>query len=350
VTPDVLRRLLEATGPSGYEQEVAAVFREACAEFAEVTHDTVGSTVARVAGTAGGPTLAVVGHADEIGLIVHHIDDQGYLWFRPVGGWDPQILPGQRVRVSTRNGPILGLVGRKPIHLLKDEARKEVVQIEDLHIDVGARDGDDARSRVALGDVAVIDADPVELDGGRLMSRALDNRVGCFVAYEVARRLAAAGGAPGDVCAMAVAQEEINLGGSIPAAYALDPGLAIVVDGTWSTDQPGIDEKKTGRFRLGDGAVIYRGSSLHPALFELLRDTAEAEGIPYAIEVTSRSTSTDADAFVLARAGIPTAVVAVPMRYLHSPAEMIDLSDLDAAVRLIVAFAGRLSSDLDLRR
>src|ERR687891_1991604 len=160
--PDVLRRLLTAPGPSGYEQAAAAVFRDAAAAFAEVTHDTVGSTVARVKGTAGGPLLAVVGHIDEIGLIVHHIDDDGFLWFGGVGGWDPVILVGQRVQIATRNGMVPGVVGKRPIHLLKDEERKKAPELKHLHVDIGAKDGDDARGRVRVGDVAVIAGEPVE--------------------------------------------------------------------------------------------------------------------------------------------------------------------------------------------
>src|SRR3954470_3130768 len=142
--PDVLRRLLTAPGPSGYEQRAAAVFREAASAFAEVTYDSVGSTVARVKGTAGGPMLAVIGHIDEIGLIVHHIDDDGYLWFTGVGGWDPIILVGQRVQVATEAGAIPGVVGKKPIHLLKEEDRKQAPKLENLHVDIGAKDGDEA--------------------------------------------------------------------------------------------------------------------------------------------------------------------------------------------------------------
>src|SRR4051812_14825721 len=138
--PEVLRKLLTAPGPSGYEHAAAAVFRDAASAFAEVTHDTVGSTVARVKGTAGGPLLAVVGHIDEIGLIVHHIDDDGFLWFTGVGGWDPIILVGQRVSIATRAGAVSGVVGKKPIHLLKDEDRKRVPQLKELHIDIGAKD------------------------------------------------------------------------------------------------------------------------------------------------------------------------------------------------------------------
>src|ERR687883_243447 len=212
--PDVLRRLLTAPGPSGYEQAAAAVFRDAAAAFAEVTYDTVGSTVARVHGTGGGPSVAVVGHIDEIGLIVHHIDDDGFLWFSGVGGWDPMILLGQRVEVATRDGAVPGVVGKRPIHLLREDDRKKVPRLEELHIDIGARDGEEARSLVRIGDVAVIAGEPVELPNDRVVSRSLDNRVGCFVALEAARLVSEAGGAPRDVVALAVAQEETTFGGA----------------------------------------------------------------------------------------------------------------------------------------
>src|ERR671938_411680 len=170
--PETLRKLLTAPGPSGYEQAPAAAFRAAASAFAEVTHDTVGSTVARVRGTDDGPLVAVIGHIDEIGLIVRHIDDDGFLWFTGVGGWDPIILVGQRVEISTRDGVVPGVVGKKPIHLMKDDDRKKVPQLKDLHIDIGAVDGDDARRRVRVGDVAVIAGDPVELGNDRVVSRS----------------------------------------------------------------------------------------------------------------------------------------------------------------------------------
>src|SRR5215211_869029 len=208
--PETLRKLLTAAGPSGYEQAPAAVFREAAGAFTEVTHDSVGSTVARVPGTGDGRSVAIVGHIDEIGLIVHHIDDDGYLWFTGVGGWDPMILVGQRVEIATRAGAIPGVVGKKPIHLLREDERKQVPELRNLHVDIGAKDGEEARRMVRIGDVAVIDAEPVEYPNGRVVSRSMDNRLGCFVAYEVARLVAEAGGAPGDVCGVAVTQEEIT--------------------------------------------------------------------------------------------------------------------------------------------
>src|ERR671919_740914 len=212
--PETLRKLLTAPGPSGYEQAPAAVFREAAAAFAEVTHDTVGSSVARVNGTGDGPFVAVVGHVDEIGLIVHHVDDDGFLWFTGVGGWDPVILVGQRVEISTRNGRVPGVVGKKPIHLLKDEERKQAPELRNLHVDIGAKDGDDARSMVRIGDVAVITGEPVELPNNRVISRSMDNRLGCFVALEAARLVAEAGGAPGDVAAGARAPGGNTVGGA----------------------------------------------------------------------------------------------------------------------------------------
>jgi putative aminopeptidase FrvX len=306
--------------------------------------------VAKVAGTGGGPSVAVVGHIDEIGLIVHHIDDKGFLWFTGVGGWDPIVLVGQRVEIATRAGVVPGVVGKKPIHLMKEDDRKKVPQLKDLHIDIGARDGDDARGLVRIGDVAVIAGEPVEYPNGRWVSRSMDNRVGCFVALEAARLVAEAGGARGDVYAVAVAQEEITFGGARTTAFSLNPDVAIAVDVTFETDQPGLDEKELGRHQFGSGPVLTRGSTLDPELYERLAAAGEAEGIPFTVTASARSTGTDADAFHIARAGIPSAVVSVPLRYMHSAVEMVQLDDVDNTARLIAAFARRLAGDLDLRR
>jgi putative aminopeptidase FrvX len=349
--PEALLKLLAAPGPSGYEQAPSAVFRDAAGAFAEVTYDTVGSTVARVPGNAGGKSVAIIGHIDEIGLIVHHIDDDGYLWFTAVGGWDPVILVGQRVEVATRGGKVLGVVGKKPIHLLKtDEERKKPPELKALHIDIGAKDGDDARSRVRVGDVAVIAGEPVEFPNGRLVSRALDNRVGTFVALEAARLVAEAGGAPGDFYAAAVAQEEITFAGARTTTFALQPDVAIVVDVTFATDAPGVEEKELGRHHFGTGPVLTRGSTLNPAVFERLHETAEAEGIPFTVAASARATGTDADAVHFSRAGVPTAAVSVPLRYMHSPVEMVQLDDIEQTARLLAAFARRLDPATDFRR
>ena len=349
--PDLLTALLTAPGPSGYETAPARIWREAAAEFgAEVSGDVVGSSVARVKGTGDGPLTIVVGHIDEIGLVVRHIDDKGYLWFGAIGGWDPQILVGQRVEVVTRNGSLPGVVGKKPIHLLKDEERKKAPELKDLHIDIGAKDGDEARSLVRIGDVAVIAGEPVELPNDRLISRSMDNRIGCYVAYEAARLVSEAGGASGDVVAVAAVQEETTFGGAATTAYALEPGVAIVVDVTFATDAPGIDEKEQGKHEMGSGPVITRGSTIHPAVFELLYETAEAHKIPVTVDASSRYTGTDADAIHLSRRGVPTGIVSVPLRYMHSPVELVQLDDVHNAARLIAAFAQRLGPGMSFDR
>jgi len=340
--PPVLRALLTSTGPSGYETAPAAAWRDAAGAVGEVTVDVMGSSWARVAGTEGGPTLAVVGHIDEIGLIVTHIDDDGYLRFAAVGGWDPQILVGQRVEIAAKDGVVPGVIGKKPIHLLRDEERKKVAELRELHIDVGAADGDEARRLVRIGDVAVIAGEPLELPNERAVSRSMDNRLGCFVAYETARLVSEAGGAPGDVVAVAAVQEETTLGGSRTTAYSLEPDLAVVVDVTHATDPPGIDVNELGKHPLGSGPVIERGSNLHPQVTDLLLETAEEEGIQYTMSASGRHTGTDADAMHVSRGGVPVGLVSIPLRYMHSPVEMVDLRDVDGAARLIAAAARRL--------
>jgi putative aminopeptidase FrvX len=349
-TPDFLRTLLTTPGPSGYETPAAKVWREAAAAFAQVSHDTVGSSVARVRGISGGPLTAVIGHIDEIGVIVTHIDDDGFLRFEGVGGWDPIVLVGQRVKLSTKDGELDGVIGKKPIHLMKADDRKNVPELKDLHIDIGAKDGDDARARVRVGDVAVIAVEPVELPNDRIVSRALDNRLGAFVAFEVARLVAEAGGAPGDVAAVAAVQEETNLVGSRTSVFSLQPDVAIVVDVTFATDQPGVQLGELSRQPFGSGPSIMRGSMIHPVVTELLIETAEAQSIPYTLAAVGRSTGTDADAVHLSRGGIPTAVVSIPLRYMHSPVEMVQLDDVHNTAKLIAAFAQRLTAETSFLR
>src|SRR4051812_31364673 len=348
--PDVLRSLLTATGPSGYETAPARAFAEACAPFADVATDVMGTVTARVKGTGDGPTVAFIGHIDEIGLIVTHIDDKGYLSFIGVGGWDPVILVGQRVVLTTRDGAIPGVVGRKPIHLLKDDERKRAAEMKDLHIDIGAKDGDEAKAMVRIGDVAVIAGDPVEFPHDRVVSRALDNRLGCYVAYEAARLVADAGGAAGDVIAVAAVQEETTFGGSATTAYAPRPHVAIVVEVTHATDAPGIDVNELGSHPLGSGPVVERGSNLNPRAFELLYDAGEAEGIPFTVAASSRHTGTDVDAMHLSRGGVPCGLIGLPLRYMHSPVEMVDLADIENAARIIAAAARRLAADASFLR
>jgi len=345
--PDLLDRLLRAGAPSGYEGPAAEVWREA-ASFAQLSSDGIGSSIARVGEAA--PLLAVVGHIDEIGLVITHIDEKGFLWFAPIGGWDPQILVGQRVAVRGREGIVPGVVGRKPIHLLEPEQRKKVVELKGLHIDIGAADGDEAAALVRVGDPVVVAAEPLEVAGERLVSKSMDNRLGAYVALESLRRAHERGAINGSFAAVAAVQEEIGLFGARTSSFQIRPDVAIAVDVTHATDAPGVDEKELGASPLGSGPAIGRGSTLSPKVFELLVEAAEAEGIAYTINASGRGTSTDADALQMSRSGIPTGLVSIPLRYMHSPVEMVDLRDVEATVELLAAFAARLTADTDLSR
>jgi putative aminopeptidase FrvX len=346
-TPKLLDKLLRTGAPSGYEAPVAEVWRDA-ASFAALSSDGLGSSIARVGEEA--PLLAVVGHIDEIGLVVTHIDEKGFLYFNPIGGWDPQILVGQRVEVRGRDGLVPGVVGRKPIHLLEPEQRKKVVELKGLHIDIGAADRDDAGGLVRVGDPVVIAAEPVALAGDRLASRSMDNRLGAYVALEALRRCHERGSLQASFAAVAAVQEEIGLFGARTSAFEVRPDLAIAVDVTHATDAPGVDEKEVGSHPLGSGPVIGRGSTLSPKMFELLVETAEDEGIEYSVGASGRGTSTDADVIQISRSGIPTGLVSIPLRYMHSPVELVDLGDLEATVELVAAFAARVTDGIDLSR
>ena len=349
--PPFLEALLTATGPSGYEAPAAEVWRESARSFAsDVSSDTVGSSVARVSAADGAPLIGLVGHIDEIGLVVKHITDEGVLRFGTIGGWDPQVLVGQRVTVETANGPLPGVVGRKPIHLLDDDDRKAVAKFDHMYIDIGASSGDDARRLVSIGDPAVIAAKPVELANGRIASKAMDNRLGAYIVLEAARRVSDEGGAKWSVASVAAAQEETTFAGARTSAFALDLQACIVVDVTFASDIPDSDIAKGGEAKLGHGVQIARGANLHPRMTELLIDTAKAENIPYSVAVPGRNSGTDADAIHFARAGVPCGLVSVPLRYMHSPVETVQLADVEQAIELLAATCLRMDPAEDFRR
>jgi putative aminopeptidase FrvX len=345
--PELLDDLLRAPGPSGYEGPATAVWRGA-AGFAEVTHDALGSSVATVGDDTEQPLLAVVGHIDEIGVVITHVDDKGFLHFGSIGGWDAQILVGQRIVIDGRDGPVLGVVGRKPIHLLDSDARKKVVEIKQMHIDIGAADEDEALSLVGIGDAGVVAGEPAQLAGSRLASRSLDNRLGCYIALEAARRAHERGKLRARMAAVAAVQEEIGSMGAGATAYALRPDVAIAVDVTHATDAPGVEAKELGSHSLGSGPVLFRGARIAPRVYELLVAAAESADIEYTVEASGSATHTDADSFQISRAGIPTGLVSIPLRYMHSPVEVVDLEDVDEVVELLVAFAERLDSETEL--
>ena len=340
--------LLLSASPSGFEEPAARIWRAEAETFAdEVSVDSNGNSVARLRGS--GPKVIVEGHIDEIGLMISYVDDDGFVWFNPIGGWDDQILTGQRVRILGSNGSVPGVVGRRPAHLLSSEDRGKASKIKELWIDIGAASGTEARGRVMIGDPIVIEQPIVDLGNNRIAGRGVDNRMGAWVALETLRALSSDRPAA-DVYAVAAVQEEINFNGARTSAFALAPDVAIVLDVTHATDHPDADKRGQGEIRVGGGPVLARGSAVNPLVYQKLAEVARANSIAFAVEATPRSTGTDADAIAPARSGVPTGIVSIPNRYMHSPNEVISLDDLDAAVRLIALFVNELGSSVDFTR
>jgi endoglucanase len=311
-----------------------------------VTSDIVGNSTAVVEGK-GGPRIMLAGHIDEIGVMVTHIDEEGFLYIDGIGGWDPQVLVGQRIKLLSKLGEVIGVIGKKPIHLIKHEEREKASKISDLWIDIGASNRAQAAERgVRVGDAGVIDTQLVQLGERLIASRSIDNRIGAFVALE-ALRLLAKKKPKATVAAVATAQEEIGFytgGGAATSAFALEPQIALVIDVTFATDAPGVDKKEVGEHKMGGGPVLTRGSASHPLVFERLAEVAEKEKIPFSISAAPKYTSTDADGIFFSRAGVAAALISVPNRYMHSPNEMVSLDDLDSAAKLVAAFCRSVES------
>lgn len=343
-----LKKLLDTPGPSGYESAPAKVWRDEAKTFADdVQGDVHGNSMA-VVNAKGGPTIMLAGHIDEIGVIVTYIDDEGFVYIAPIGGWDPQVLVAQRIRFVGRKGEVMGAVGKKPIHLMKPEEREKASKMTDLWVDIGATTRVQAEAVLSIGDAGVIDSRTLDFPNDRIVSRSIDDRIGAFVVLEALRRYAAD---PGEarVVAVATTQEEIAYrgGGALVGAQRVNPAMAIVVDVTFATDHPGVEKKELGHSPLGSGPVLTRGSVVSPVAFRILRDTAELARIPFTLHAAGRETSTDADAIHLAREGVATALLSVPNRYMHSPNEMVSLVDLDHAATLIAAACRAVTSETD---
>lgn len=278
----------------------------------------------------------LAGHADEIGLMVTHIDDNGYLYITGIGGWDTQILPGQRVRIKTDQGVILGAIGRKAIHLMEPDERKKVVKMDDLWIDIGAKDKEEAETLVSIGDPCVLDYGFEEMRNGLYTARGFDDRIGAFVVLEAARLLAKMQ-PKAAVYAVATVQEEIGARGAKTGAFGIDPTVGIAVDVSHTTDTPAMEgaKKKIGCAALGGGPIITRGANVNPKLFKHLTAASVANDIPYQVHGFPRGTGTDANTMQMVRAGIATAVIGVPNRYMHSPSEIVHIDDVENCARLI---------------
>lgn len=341
-----LENLLATISPSGYEYEAAEVIKQYAATFAQrVTVDVHGNVVA-VINPGGRPRIMLAGHMDEIGLQITNIDDNGYLRFATIGGWDPQIMPGQRVWIRSAAGRVTGVIGKKPIHLMKEEDRKKVVRVEQMWIDIGAASAAEASKRVSVGDCAVLAQGFEQLSSDIIAARGIDNRCGAFVVFEAAK-LAAELNPRAEVYAVATVQEEIGLRGAITSAYHIQPQVAIAVDVAHATDYPSVNDERerVGHIRLGGGPVVSRGPNINPRLFTLLQEVASDKQIPTQILAEPRGTGTDANVIQLARGGVATGLISIPNRYMHTPVELIHLKDLEWAYTLIAHTISRITDE-----
>lgn len=342
-----LEKLLDAPSPSGYEQPAQRIFREYVTPYCDsVTTDVMGNVYARINGSGNDlPRVMVVGHTDEIGLQVKYIDEKGYLYFAAVGGVDAHLTPGKRVTVHAEGGPVPGVIGKKPIHLMDAKDRETVVKLEAQYIDIGARDKEDAQKLVRVGDVVTFESSFTRLHNGRVASRGFDDKAGCFVVAEVLR-LIRESGVPlkVDLYGVSSVQEEIGLRGGTTSSYTVNPDVGICVEVDFATDQPDVEKKHNGEVGLGKGPILARGANINPRLFEMLNGAAESAGIAVQHTAIPRATGTDANVMQISRGGVATALVKIPLRYMHTSVETLALSDLEDAARLIVAVLGQISS------
>lgn len=345
---EFLKNLLETPSPSGYEQPAAKLWREYVKDSVdELIPDVHGNSIA-VLNPGADFKFMIAGHIDEIGLMITHIDDKGYLYTAQIGGMDPALLIGQRVKVINEKGEVFGVIGRKAIHLMQPDERKKGVEMENIWVDIGADSKKEAEKRVSVGDPIVIDVQCQKLNGDKLVSRATDDKAGAFVVAEVLRALSKKN-INISVIGVATVQEEIGLRGAITSAYHVHPHAGIAVDVGFASDHPDTDPKKTGVVKLSKGPVLHRGPNINPVLERDLFKVAKAKKIPYQITAESRGTGTDANAIQLCRGGAATALISIPNRYMHTPVEVISTKDLDNSIKLLTEFLAAHPAKRDYR-
>ncbi len=344
-----LEKLLEAPSPSGYEQPAQRVYRAYISSFAQVSTDVMGNVFGFIPGEGDArPRVMLVGHSDEIGFQVKYIDDNGFIYFSAIGGVDPHLTPGQRVNVHGRSGVVPGVIGKKPIHLMEAKDRETVVKLDAQYIDVGSADKKGAEELVRVGDPVTFAGGLGKLHGDRLTSRGFDDKAGSFVVAEVLRQVAGSGHKLAvDLYGVSSVQEEVGLRGGATSSYSVNPDIGICVEVDFATDQPDVEKKHNGTVSIGKGPILPRGANINPALFDLLAETAARENIPVQFTGIPRATGTDANVMQISRGGVATALVKIPLRYMHTPVEVLASADLDNAVKLIVATLARITDKND---
>lgn len=342
--PPFLADLLHARSPSGAEHEAQAVFDKYVKPVADqYADDALGNRIATL-NPKGDPVLMLAGHMDELGLIVTYINKEGFLYFDTIGGHDLSVISGRRVIIQTANGPIKGITGKRAIHLMDEEDRKKVPKKHEIWIDIGVRSKTEALERVSIGDVATYDHELELINGTIGTARAFDNKVGAYVVGETLIRLSQEKKLAAKVVSVATAQEEIGVRGATTSTYSVNPHIAIAIDVGHATDHPDCDNRKYGETKLGGGPIICRGPNINPKVYNWIVAAAKKANIPYQFEADPRPTGTDARAIQTGRGGVATGLVSIPLRYMHTPSEMVDLEDVERCVQLLVAFCRSLAA------
>lgn len=343
-----LKELLEAPSPSGFEQPAAQVWRSYLKDRVDKIYSDVHGNTFAVLNPDAPFKFMLAGHVDEIGLMITHIDDKGYLYTAQIGGMDPALLIGQRVKILHEKGPVFGVVGRKAIHQMTPDERKKNVEMDNIWIDIGAKNKKDALKRVDIGDLIIIDVEYRTLNGDLVVSRATDDKAGACVVAETMKELSKR---KLNICVVGVAtvQEEVGLRGAITSSYSVHPDAGIAVDVGFASDHPDTNPKKTGEVKLGDGPILHRGPNINPIMARDLFKLAKSKKIPYQVTAEPRGSGTDANAMQLSRGGAATALLSIPNRYMHTPVEVISLKDMDNAVKLLVEFLAAHPAKKDYR-
>ncbi|MGL6196827.1 MAG: M42 family metallopeptidase [Thermoguttaceae bacterium] len=349
MTPEAkefLKKVLETPSPSGFEEPVQKIVREYISPFADEVKTDVHGNVIAVRNPTATVRVMFAGHCDQIGLIVNYIDDQGFIYVLTIGGWDIQNLIGQRVKIWTQAGPICGVIGKKPIHLMTDEDKKKVPKIQDLWIDIGATSKEEAEKTVRIGDSITIDLAYGELMNNLIAAPATDDKAGMWVVMEALRRIDASK-LKVAVYAVSTVQEEVGLRGARTSAYGIDPHIGIAVDVTFATDCPTIEKKQNGEVKLGGGPAVTRGPNITTKLANAIVDVAKANEIPVQICAEGRMTGTDANSIQVNKSGVATALISIPNRYMHTPVEVISLDDIDKAADLLARYVESIEPGVD---
>ncbi len=345
---DFLKAIVNVPSPSGFEERAAVIFREYTA-FADRHHTDVHGNTAAILNPDAEQKIMLAGHMDEIGFIIHYISDDGLIYFSGIGGHDSVIPVGQRVWIHGKDR-VPGVIGRKAIHLLQDDERKKKPEIKDLWIDIGAANKAEVEGAgISLGDCVTYQYEFEHLLGDRAVARGFDNKMGSFIVAEALRLLKEDGGLDSGVGVYAVAtvQEEIGLRGARTSAYWINPQSGLAVDVNHAIDYPGAGKTHHGALDIGKGPSVMRGANASPIVFNMIKAGAAQENIPYQVDVAPGGTGTDGNAMQLNRAGMAVGIVGVPLRYMHTPCELLSLKDVEDCARIMAAYCRQVKPDTD---